>query len=95
MEFEIGFSWKYCVVSRIIYYLATIFENKQCSFKDLSFQFFQITKMDSEKMALLTSFLVDFLEYLRASEGDRLMHKKVSSAVERSENPGGGAGRGK
>ena len=45
--------------------------------------------MDSEKMALLTSFLVDFLEYLRASEGDRLMHKKVSSVVGRSENPWG------
>ena len=45
-------------------------------------------------MALLTSFLVDFLEYLRASEGDRLMHKKVSSAVERSENPGGRGGGG-
>ena len=30
-------------------------------------------------MAMLTSFLVDFLEYLRASEGDKLMHKKVSS----------------
>ena len=34
--------------------------------------------MDPKKMELLTSFLVDFLEYLRASEGERLMHKKVS-----------------
>ena len=34
--------------------------------------------MDPKKLELLTSFLVDFLEYLRASEGDRLMHKKVS-----------------
>ena len=45
--------------------------------------------MDAEKMAMLTSFLVDFLEYLRASEGDKLMHKKVSSVVGMSENPWG------
>ena len=37
----------------------------------------QITKMDAEKMELLTSFLLDFLEYLRAAEGDGMMHKKV------------------
>ena len=31
-------------------------------------------------MELLTSFLVEFLEYLQASEEDRLMHKKVSDS---------------
>ena len=74
------------------------YSEKQCSFKHICFGLlekiqisfnFQITKMDTEKMALLTSFLVDFLEYLRASEGDKLMHKKVSSVVGRSKNPWG------
>lgn len=39
--------------------------------------FFQISKFDAEKVAQLTTFLVDFLEYIRASQGDQLDHKKV------------------
>lgn len=33
--------------------------------------------MDAAKTELLTTFLLDFLEYLRASEGEAMVHKKV------------------
>jgi len=42
----------------------------------------QISKFDAEKVAQLTTFLVDFLEYIRASQGDQLDHKKeVNTAL--------------
>ena len=45
------------------------------------FFFFQISKFDAEKVAQLTTFLVDFLEYIRASQGDQLDHKKVHMTI--------------
>ena len=37
--------------------------------------------MDPEKVEQLTNFLIDFLEYIRASQGDQLSNKKVGSIV--------------
>lgn len=36
----------------------------------------QVSKMNPEKQGKLTQFLVDYLEYVRASEGDGFIHKK-------------------
>ncbi len=38
----------------------------------------QIAKNDASKLSDLDTFLVDYLEYIRASEGDNFVHKHVS-----------------
>ena len=38
----------------------------------------QIAKNDASKLSALDTFLIDYLEYIRASEGDNFVHKHVS-----------------